>query len=246
MANLKDIAQKLGVSVSTVSRGLNGGKEISREMTEKILKAADELGYTLQGRGGRATPDWNSAGIIVPEVASEYYARLVHKAKDFLAAKGYSLIMKVTDFKAAELLDAINTMSRIHVKCLLGPWYGLFAAGIGSGLADLLAGYAHYVPGTFLIKGLVALIAALLLRPLLKKGEKIPFWRLAVIELPSEVVMVLGYFGYKALILGKGLSAAASIPNNLVQAAIGIVLSVLLYTALSKVPEIHKSFWKGE
>ena len=26
----------------------------------------------------------------------------------------------------------------------------------------------------------------------------------------------------------------------------GIVLSVLLYTALSKVPEIHKSFWKGE
>ena len=100
MANLKDIAQKLGVSVSTVSRGLNGGKEISREMTEKILKAADELGYTLQGRGGRATPDWNSAGIIVPEVASEYYARLVHKAKDFLAAKGYSLIMKLTDFKA--------------------------------------------------------------------------------------------------------------------------------------------------
>ena len=86
----------------------------------------------------------------------------------------------------------------------------------------------------------------LLLRPLLKKGEKIPFWRLAVIELPSEVVMVLGYFGYKALILGKGLSAAASIPNNLVQATIGIVLSVLLYTALSKVPEIHKAFWKGE
>ena len=94
---------------------------------------------------------------------------------------------------------------------VLGPWYGFFAAGIGSGLADLLAGYAHYVPGTFIIKGLVALVAALL-----KKGEKIPFWRLALIELPSEVIMVAGYFGYKALILGKGLAAAASIPNNLV------------------------------
>ena len=105
---------------------------------------------------------------------------------------------------------------------VLGPWYGFFAAGIGSGLADLLAGYAHYVPGTFIIKGLVALVAALLLRPMLKKGEKIPFWRLALIELPSEV------------------------PNNLVQAAVGIVLSVALYTALAKVPEIHKAFWKGE
>ena len=109
---------------------------------------------------------------------------------------------------------------------VLGPWYGFFAAGIGSGLADLLA--------------------ALLLRPMLKTGEKIPFWRLALIELPSEVIMVAGYFGYQALMLGTGLAAAASIPNNLVQAAVGIVLSVVLYTALAKIPEIHKAFWKGE
>ena len=128
---------------------------------------------------------------------------------------------------------------------VLGPWYGFFAAGVGSALADLISGYAYYVPATFVIKGLVALVAALLLRPMLKKGEKIPFWRLALIELPSEVIMVAGYFGYKALILGKGLAAAASIPNNLVQAAVGIVLSVVLYTALAKVPEIHKAFWKG-
>ena len=94
--------------------------------------------------------------------------------------------------------------------------------------------------------GVDSSVAALLLRPLLKKGEKVPFWRLALIELPSEAIMVAGYFGYKALILGKGLAAAASIPNNLVQAAVGIVLSVVLYTALSKVPEIHKAFWKGE
>lgn len=129
---------------------------------------------------------------------------------------------------------------------ILGPWYGFVGAGLGSALSDLLAGYAHYVPGTFVIKGLVALIAAFMVRPLLKKGEKIPFWKLAALELPSELVMVAGYFGYKALILGKGLAAAASIPNNLVQAAVGIVLSVLLYTALSHVPDIHKAFWKGE
>ena len=129
---------------------------------------------------------------------------------------------------------------------VLGPWYGFFAAGIGCALADLISGYAYYVPATFVIKGLVALVAALLLRPLLKKGRKLPFWQLALVELPSEVVMVAGYFGYEALILGQGLAAAASIPNNLLQAAVGLMLSVVLYTVLSKLPELHKTFWKGE
>ena len=129
---------------------------------------------------------------------------------------------------------------------VLGPWYGFFAAGIGCALADLISGYAYYVPATFVIKGLVALAAALLLRPTLKKGGKLLLWRLALIELPSEIIMVAGYFGYEALILGQGLAAAASIPNNLVQAAVGIVLSVVLYTVLSKLPALHNAFWKGE
>lgn len=129
---------------------------------------------------------------------------------------------------------------------VLGPWYGFFAAGIGSALADLISGYAYYMPATFLIKGLVALLAALLVCPVRRRGGKLPLWRLAVCELPSEAVMVAGYFGYEALILGQGLAAAASVPNNLLQAAVGIVLSVVLYTVLAKIPEIHKVFWKGE
>lgn len=35
---------------------------------------------------------------------------------------------------------------------LLGPWYGAFAAGVGSGLADFLGGYAHWVIPTLIIK----------------------------------------------------------------------------------------------
>ena len=111
-----------------------------------------------------------------------------------------------------------------------------------------VAGYTNLgdcVPGTFVIKGLVALIAAFMVRPILKKDEKLPFWKLALCELPSEAFMVAGYFGYKALILQKGLAAAASIPNNLVQGALGIALSVLLYTVLCRVPDVHKTFWKG-
>ena len=52
---------------------------------------------------------------------------------------------------------------------MLGPLYGGAAAGIGSALADLLSGYAHYVPGTFAIKFLMAAAAALILRAMTKK-----------------------------------------------------------------------------
>ena len=45
---------------------------------------------------------------------------------------------------------------------ILGPWYGFIAAGLGSMLSDLFAGYAMYAPGTFLIKGLDALVSGLI------------------------------------------------------------------------------------
>ena len=44
---------------------------------------------------------------------------------------------------------------------ILGPWWGGAAAGIGSMLTDLLNGYAHYAPGTLIIKALDAMAAAL-------------------------------------------------------------------------------------
>ena len=43
---------------------------------------------------------------------------------------------------------------------VLGPVYGFAAGGIGSALADAFTGYAHYIPGTFVIKGLIAVMAA--------------------------------------------------------------------------------------
>ena len=43
--------------------------------------------------------------------------------------------------------------------CLLGPVYGAVAGGVGSALADLLSGYAVYVPGTLVIKAVMAALA---------------------------------------------------------------------------------------
>ncbi|MEA5143264.1 MAG: ECF transporter S component [Oscillibacter sp.] len=113
---------------------------------------------------------------------------------------------------------------------LLGPWYGAAAAGIGSMLADLLAGYAHYAPGTLVIKALMALVAALIFRKMTRKKTS----AMVVSSFAAEFVMVGGYFLYAMLLLGKGIGAAASIPGNLVQGAAGMVASVILMGILRK------------
>ena len=52
MATIKDIANKCGVSTSTVSKALNGYRDISDDKREEIKKAAVELGY-LSADSGR-------------------------------------------------------------------------------------------------------------------------------------------------------------------------------------------------
>ena len=119
---------------------------------------------------------------------------------------------------------------------VLGPLYGGAAAGIGSALADLLSGYAHYVPGTFAIKLVMAVAAALIFRAATKKGLSASSALLGQIAggVVAEVIMVLGYFAYASLWLGKGLAAAASIPGNIVQGVFGLVAATVVYTVLSR------------
>ena len=122
---------------------------------------------------------------------------------------------------------------------ILGPVYGTAAAGIGSMLADLLSGYAYYAPGTLIIKCLMAFVAAQAFLALQDKTKGKRFAKV-VSGLLAEVIMVVGYFGYAGLILGNGLSAALSIPGNLVQGGFGIVVSTVVYLALSQVIKMPK------
>lgn len=53
MATIKDIANKLGISVSTVSKGLNGASDISEHLRQAVLDTAVELGYTTKQMRGK-------------------------------------------------------------------------------------------------------------------------------------------------------------------------------------------------
>lgn len=55
MATIKDIANRLGVSVSTVSKGLNGASDISEQLRQTVLDPAVEMGYTPKQMRTRET-----------------------------------------------------------------------------------------------------------------------------------------------------------------------------------------------
>ena len=123
---------------------------------------------------------------------------------------------------------------------VLGPVYGAFAGAIGSALADILLSYAVYAPGTFVIKGGVALIAALLSGLALRKSGKQNFVMIVISCVVAEIWMALGYFVYESVILGYGMPAVQSIPGNLMQGLVGIVLATALYRLLAKTPLFRK------
>ena len=114
---------------------------------------------------------------------------------------------------------------------VLGPLYGSLAAGIGSALADMFTGYMHYAPGTFLIKAVMALIAWAVAKALIARFSGKRTLCKGISAVLAELFMVVGYYLYAGLLLGKGLGAlgaAASIPGNLVQGAVGAIVAVLL------------------
>ncbi len=116
---------------------------------------------------------------------------------------------------------------------VLGPLLGAVSAGLGSALADVLTGYVIYAPATLIIKAGMALIV-LVGYKMLKKAIKSDIASVVISSIVSELFMVLGYFLFACLIMGKGISAVASIPGNLVQGAFGVVLSSVLYGVFIK------------
>ena len=118
---------------------------------------------------------------------------------------------------------------------LLGPLYGPAAGGLGSALADLLAGYPVYVPGTLLIKALMALIVALLPKKLSGPGGKHPRVAWIVSSILAELTMVAGYYLYEAAIVGLGFAGAfAGVSGNVMQGILGAAGACFLVEILSR------------
>ena len=112
---------------------------------------------------------------------------------------------------------------------LLGPVLGGLAGGVGSAFADFFTGHPVYIPGTFVIKALMAIISAIIF-----KGLKKTFLASIIATFAAELIMVFGYLSYEWVFMGMGYGAMAGILANFVQAIFALFLSVIITTVFKK------------
>lgn len=92
-----DVARESGVSYSTVSRVLNGFEHVKDSTRQRVLEAAEKLGYVanLQARslaGGKT----NIIGILVPGLDNGYIGEIVRGADEELARSDYNMMLYTT------------------------------------------------------------------------------------------------------------------------------------------------------
>lgn len=114
---------------------------------------------------------------------------------------------------------------------MFGPVIGAISGAFGSSLADLLLGYAHWAPWTFFIKGAEGFLAGWLAW----KGYKAEAAGITF----GAIVMVLGYFLVGILYYGWA-PAVASIPGDLLQGGVSVLLALLLVKPLRKYLKLKK------
>lgn len=95
--NIKELALRLDLSKSTVSRAFRGHSDINIETKERILKVAKELNYQPNHHASnlRAQKSKNIA-IIVPQIANNFFSQAIDGIETVAREKGYHLLIYLT------------------------------------------------------------------------------------------------------------------------------------------------------
>lgn len=117
---MKEIAKKLGVSVSTISRALKDSPELHPETKRKIVEMAKEMNYqpNLLAQSLRISRT-KTLGVIVPEITSHFFASCISGIQDQANKRGYNIMICQSN-ESLELEKAnIKTLVSSQVDALL-------------------------------------------------------------------------------------------------------------------------------
>jgi LacI family transcriptional regulator len=117
---MKEIAKKLGVSVSTISRALKDSPELHPETKRKIVEAAKEMNYqpNLLAQSLRISRS-KTLGVIVPEITSHFFASCISGIQDIANTRGYNVIICQSNESLDQEKANIRTLVSSQVDGLL-------------------------------------------------------------------------------------------------------------------------------
>ena len=120
MITIKDIADKCGVSIATVSRAFSSNSIISPHTKEKILKTAEELGYrpNLMARGLKNSKT-QTVGIIIPSIDNYFYLDVLKHLELNLHKFSYRLLINFIQHNGYNEADALCAMEDSQTDALI-------------------------------------------------------------------------------------------------------------------------------
>jgi DNA-binding LacI/PurR family transcriptional regulator len=112
-ATIIDIAKKLGISASTVSRALSDHPDIKTETKENVKKIAKELQYSPNPiaqslKSSRTT----TIGVIVPEIKHDFFASAISGIEEVAYQSGYTIILCQSNESFER--EVVNTNMLMH------------------------------------------------------------------------------------------------------------------------------------
>ncbi|WMI81042.1 ECF transporter S component [Anaerotignum sp. MB30-C6] len=119
------------------------------------------------------------------------------------------------------------------ISVFFGARYGMVAGGVGSALADILSGYAHWALFTFIIKGIMGYLIGKV-ASFSEKNEKFITYRNMLASVLGIIWMVFGYFIGGGILKSSFAVAAVSIPENIIQGFSGFAIFVVVGIAFHR------------
>lgn len=116
---MRDVARHVGVSLATVSYALNEGpRPVSAELRQRILAAADEMGYR-RARRGRVRTRPLTVGAVVPDATNPFFSQALAGLESVLRPADHVLLAASSGEDAARELDLVAACVRAHVDALV-------------------------------------------------------------------------------------------------------------------------------
>ena len=128
----------------------------------------------------------------------------------------------------------LGTAMLFIASILFGPKKGALAGAIGMGLFDLVGGWLLWAPITIVSRGLQGFIVGKIAWSKGRKGSSLALNVTAtIVSIPFMIAIY--YFG-EGILYGNWIAPLTSIPGDLLQNALGMIIAIPVCVALKKVP----------